>query len=193
MSRSVLSHRWQTLAVLLVAALMACGGDDGTGPTVATQLAFTVQPTDATAGASIAPAGASAMQSVSGNVITATVAIQDASGNVVTTATNAVTIAIGTNPGGGTLSGPATVSAVAGVASFSGLTIDKAGSGYTLVASATGLTGATSSALAVTPAAPAQLGFTVQPTDARRAWRSRKWRSGSRMLLAMSSLRRQTR
>ncbi len=150
MSRSVLSHRWQTLAVLFVAAVVGCDGGT-TDPTIGppAKLAFTVQPTDATAGASIAPA----------------VAIQDASGKV-TKATNAVTIAIGTNPAGGTLSGTATVSAVNGVASFSDLTIDKAGSGYTLAASASGLSSATSSAFAVTPAAPVQLAFTVQPTDA---------------------------
>ncbi len=131
MSISVPSHRWRTLGVVLVAALAGCGDGGTMGPSVRppAKLAFTVQLTNVTAGASIAPAGAAAMQSVSGNVITATVAIQDASGNVVTTATNAVTIAIGTNPAGGTLSGTATVSAVNGVASFSDFTIDKAGSG----------------------------------------------------------------
>ena len=41
-------------------------------------------------------------------------------------------MAIGTNPGGGTLSGTTTVAAVAGVATFSNLSINKAGTGYTL-------------------------------------------------------------
>lgn len=118
----------RTLAVVLVAALVGCDGDDGgMGPTVATQLAFTVQPGDATAGASIAPAGVAASERASGAVITAAVAIQDASGNVVTTATNAVTIEIDTNPAGGTLSGTATVNAVNGVANFPDLTIERAG------------------------------------------------------------------
>ena len=143
MSRSVLSHRWQTLAVLFVAAVVGCDGGT-TGPTIGppAKLAFTVQPTDATAGASIA---------------LVVVAIQDASGNVVTTATDAVTIAIGTNPAGGAVAGAETASAVNGVASFSELIIHNAGSGYTLAASASGLSSATSSAFAVTPAAPAQL------------------------------------
>ncbi len=151
MSKSVPSHRWQTVGVFLVAAVVGCDGgttDPTIGPPV--KLAFTVQPTDATAGGSIAPAAA--------------VAIQDASGNVVPTGTNAVTIAIGTNPAGGTLSGTATVNAVSGVANFTDLTIELAVSGYTLIASATGLTSATSAEFSITPAAAAQLGFTVQPT-----------------------------
>lgn len=121
----------------------ACGGDS-TGPTIdpPAKLAFTVQPTNTTAGASIASAGP--------------VAIQDASGNVVINSTKAVTIAIGTNPAGGTLSGTATVSAVNGVANFPDLTIDKAGT-YTLEAFATDLSSATSSAFDITAAAPTQV------------------------------------
>jgi hypothetical protein len=104
----------------------------------ATKLAFTQQPANATAGVSIAPAIA--------------VTIEDAQGNPVTTATNSVTIAIGTNPAGGTLSGNGTVNAVAGtgVATFSNLSIDKAGTGYTLTATASGLTAATSNAFNIT-------------------------------------------
>src|SRR5712691_4935430 len=115
------------------------------------QLAFTVQPTDVVAGAPITPA--------------VQVSIEDANGTVVNTATNAVTIAIGTNPGGGTLSGTVTANAVAGVATFSNLSIDKTGTGYTLAASAATLTGATSTTFNVTPGTPAKLAFTVQPTD----------------------------
>src|SRR5207244_57604 len=77
------------------------------------------------------------------------VAVQDAQGNTVTTATTSITLAIGTNPASGTLAGTTTVAAVNGVATFSNLSIDKAGTGYTLTASATGLTGATSSAFNV--------------------------------------------
>src|SRR2546427_39032 len=77
------------------------------------------------------------------------VAVQDAQGNTVMTATTSITVAIGTNPASGTLSGTTTVAAVSGVATFSNLSIDKAGTGYTLTASATGLTGATSSAFNV--------------------------------------------
>ncbi len=115
------------------------------------QLAFTVQPTDVVAGAAITPA--------------VQVSIEDANGTVVTTATDAVTIAIANNAGGGTLSGTATVNAVGGVATFSDLSIDKTGTGYTLAASSGVLTGATSTAFNVTPGTPTKLAFTVQPTD----------------------------
>ena len=66
----------------------------------------------------------------------------------------AVTVAIGTNPSGGTLSGTKTVNAVAGVATFSGLSIDNIGTGYTLVASASGLTSGTSTAFDITSKGP---------------------------------------
>jgi len=68
-----------------------------------------------------------------------------------------VTLAIGTNPGGGTLSGTVTVAATAGVATFSTLSIDKAGTGYTLVSSASGPTGGPSSAFDITAAAAATI------------------------------------
>jgi len=62
--------------------------------------------------------------------------------------TGAVTVALtaGTGTAGATLSGTTTVAAVDGVAIFSTLNIDRVGSGYTLSAVATGLTGATSTA-----------------------------------------------
>ena len=72
-----------------------------------------------------------------------TVQIQDANGNVLTS-TASVTVAIGANPGGGTLAGTKTVAAVAGVATFSTLSINKFGRGYTLTATSAGLTSATS-------------------------------------------------
>jgi hypothetical protein len=69
---------------------------------------------------------------------------RDAFGNTATGFTGMVTIAIGTDPSGGVLSGTTTVNASAGIASFSTLSISFAGTGYTLTANATGVTGATS-------------------------------------------------
>jgi hypothetical protein len=115
----------------------------------ATQLAFTVQPGTTVAGVAISPA--------------VKVTARDAVGNTATSFTGNVTVAIGTNPGGGTLSGTATVAAVAGVATFSTLSIDKKGTGYTLAASASGLTGATSSTFTINAGPVSQLGFTVDP------------------------------
>ena len=51
--------------------------------------------------------------------------------------------------GNARLSGTVTVSAVNGVATFSGLSIDQTGIGYTLGVSAAGLTGAMSNAFTV--------------------------------------------
>ena len=105
---------------------------------VATSVGFVQQPTNTTAGATITPA--------------VTVEIRDQFGARMTGATNSVSLAIGNNPGNpaGTLSGGAAVAAVNGVATFSGLSIDNAGTGYTLTASSTGLTGATSNTFDIT-------------------------------------------
>ncbi|HXV91050.1 MAG TPA: Ig-like domain-containing protein, partial [Gemmatimonadales bacterium] len=107
-------------------------------PATATHLVFSVQPGTTVAGATIAPA----LQ----------VTARDAFGNTATGFTAAVTIAIGTNPSGGTLSGTATVDAVSGVAIFGALSIDASGTGYTLTAAATGLGGATSAPFSITAA-----------------------------------------
>ncbi|MBM2802689.1 MAG: hypothetical protein HW419_582 [Deltaproteobacteria bacterium] len=73
-----------------------------------------------------------------------TVAVQDSAGNTIATSTAAVTIAIGTNPGGGTLSGTTVKNASSGVSAFADLHINQAANGYTLTATSPGLTSATS-------------------------------------------------
>src|SRR5438477_195906 len=80
--------------------------------------------------------------------------------------TASVTVAIGTNPGGGTLSGTATVSAVGGVATFSNLSIDKSGTGYTFTAASGALTGATSAAFTISPGSEERRAGKVQPAKA---------------------------
>jgi len=77
--------------------------------------------------------------------------IVDAQGNVITSASNPVTIALQTNPGGANLLGYVTANAVKGEATFTVVGLDQAASGYTLAASAQGLTAATSSTFNVTP------------------------------------------
>ena len=72
------------------------------------------------------------------------VEVLDGSGRLVTGSTAAVTVAIGSNPGSGSLAGTATVYARGGIASFSNLSIDKPGIGYTLTASSPGITPAAS-------------------------------------------------
>src|SRR5947207_4635226 len=75
-------------------------------------------------------------------------------------------VGLGANPGGGTLAGTTSVNAVSGVATFSTLSINNAGNGYTLTASASGLTGATSASFNITAAPPppaTHVAFTTQP------------------------------
>jgi hypothetical protein len=91
------------------------------------------------------------------------VQVQDETGAVVTTSTATITLAIGTNPAAGTLSGCAGLTAAAGVVTVTGCKIDKAGVGYTLVASSSGLASGTSGPFNITPGAAFQLAFTTQP------------------------------
>ena len=102
-------------------------------PGPATRLVYTVQPSNTAPFATITP-----------SVMVKAIDVQ---GNTVTTYTGLVTIAIGRNAGlllAGTLSGTKTVSPVNGVATFSNLSIDQKGDGYTLWTTSPGLTGATS-------------------------------------------------
>lgn len=76
-----------------------------------------------------------------------------------------ITLAIGTNPSGGILSGTVTKTAVAGLATFNDLDIDEPGTGYTLIATATGLTQDESATFNITQEAAVELDFLVEPVD----------------------------
>jgi hypothetical protein len=104
--------------------------------------------------------------------------VRDALGNPVKTFTGDVSMGLLVNPPGGVLSGTTTVAAVAGVASFNNLSIDRSGSGYRLDVSSTGLASDTSDAIAVSGGTATQLLFTVQPSNATAGRRSLR-RSGS--------------
>jgi hypothetical protein len=104
---------------------------------VASKLVFTTEP----------PANGTA-----GTALGAVVQVEDANGNLVT---SAAAVTISSTPAG--VSGTLTVNAVNGVATFSNLDFTTSGT-YTLSASATGLSGATSTSISV--AAP----FTVTAT-----------------------------
>ena len=108
-------------------------------------LLFTTQPPTTTAGAPFSVA----------------VTARDAFGNRATGFTGGVSVAIGTNAGGGSLAGTTTVAAAAGVATFTGLTISSAGSGYTLTANSAGVSGATSLPFTITSAST----NSDEPTD----------------------------
>ena len=63
-----------------------------------------------------------------------------------------ITLSLASNPGTATLSGTTTLNASSGRAGFSGLYLDKSGSGYTLSASASGLNSATGNTFNVSAA-----------------------------------------
>ena len=132
--------------VLALGSLVSCQVgklfQDGGSDPAAARLEFAA-PSNGTAGEPLSPA--------------VRVSAVDSAGTVDTTFHGAVTVTLGDNPGRGTLRGTRTVDAVRGVASFADLSINRAGTGYTLVATTTGVRGATSPAFDVAPAAAARL------------------------------------
>ncbi|HMA42124.1 MAG TPA: Ig-like domain-containing protein, partial [Gemmatimonadales bacterium] len=141
-----------TLAATAAGAASGASASFDVTAGAAAQLAFIVQPSSPFQGSAIAPA--------------VQVSARDAFGNTATGFGGSVTIALGANPSSGTLSGTTTTAAVAGLATFPDLRIDSAGTGYTLVASAGGLTSSTSAPFQVVPVSQfTRLSFTVQPTD----------------------------
>src|SRR5262245_26059164 len=113
-------------------------------PADSLHLVFTVQPSATVAGATITPA--------------VQLRVVDAAGQTVTTFARAVTLEIsdGTGNEDAELSGTTTVAAVAGVATFSTLSIDSAAAEYKLTATVAGVGEVTSAPFAVTaPAATA--------------------------------------
>jgi len=111
------------------------GASDTFAITYAKKLVFTQQPS-----ASTEEDVAFAQQPV--------VEIRDSSDDLIADATDEVTLALTT--GDGTLSGTATVAAVAGVATFTGLSIDTPGTDKVLTATATGIESADTSAFTIT-------------------------------------------
>ncbi len=97
-------------------------------PAAATQLAFVQEPTNDNYGSTIAPA--------------VVVAEEDPFGNIVTSdSSSQVTLALGSNPTGATLTGGGTETFTNGVATFSNLSVGTIGSNYTLIASSSDLGG----------------------------------------------------
>ncbi len=110
------------------------GGNNGGGNT-SPVLGFFVQPNSANVGQAISPP--------------VEVVVRDTLGNTDSAFTGSITIGFASNPTGANMSGTTVVRPVNGIASFSNLTIDKAGT-YTLQASASGAAAVTSSAFTIT-------------------------------------------
>src|SRR5439155_11883619 len=119
-------------------------------PGAATQLVFGTQPSTTVANRQISPA--------------VKVRALDAFGNVATGFSDAVAIALGSNPGGSTLSGTTPVAAGSGVATFF-VRLNKAGTGDTLTAGASGSTAERRTVFDITPGTATQMVFTVQTAN----------------------------
>ena len=137
------------LSLGLIAFLTGCTGAQSSTTIVGppAKLAITTQPGNVAAGST---------------TLSVTVSIEDANGHVVTTSNDQVSLAIQNNPSSGTLSGTVQATAVSGVATFSNLSINNSGALYTLSASATSLTGATTNPFNVFGPAT-KLAFTTPP------------------------------
>jgi hypothetical protein len=98
-----------------------------------------------------------------GNGFGLVVVAEDSSGNVDPSFNGSVTASVGINPGGTSLGGATTVTAVAGVATFTGLTLDIAAAGYTVNLSGGGLVAASTSPIAVGAGPATQLILSSQP------------------------------
>lgn len=118
-------------------------------PRPASRLGFLTHPSNGTAGLALAPFR---------------VAVQDDIGGTIPDAITSITLSIADNPGGSSLGGTVTVSAVAGIASFNSVLLDKTGAGYTLRASAAPLSPAVSNPFAIGAGAASKLAITTQPS-----------------------------
>lgn len=144
-------------AVGLLVLLAGChfdklfsGGDRPLSYGTPVGLTFYRTPTSARAGQAISPA--------------VQVGVVDSVNNPAAGVDSLIEIRLGDpNPGGASLSGTTTVHAVNGTATFTDLSIDRPGSGYTLIASGAKLPEIRSSPFTVEPGPPATLRFTTQP------------------------------
>jgi hypothetical protein len=127
------------LAALVVLAACGGGGDGITVTNTAAALRFVGPPTTVNVG----------------QPFSVTVEIVSSDGQRAASATHAVTLSLA----GGTISGTTTVSAVAGVATFTGLSIGTAGATRQLTASASGLTPVTTTLAVVDACAPLPFTF----------------------------------
>ncbi|HKS05849.1 MAG TPA: hypothetical protein VJR92_06015 [Gemmatimonadaceae bacterium] len=146
-----MARRRRTAPGLLAGFVVAaCSLAPGPSDRVAAGLAFVTEPT---ASYKVTP--------IPGPV---RVAVVDGNGEIVVGSRADVTIALGANPAGATLTGMTTAEAVNGVATFPTLAISAPGVGFTLTASSAGLTGVTSADFTVIDPIPTSVAFQNQIT-----------------------------
>jgi subtilisin-like proprotein convertase family protein len=158
-------------------SLQISGTGLNSGLTSATTTAFTVTPLAASKFviSSEPPANVTA-----GSPFGLTITAEDPYGNQATTFNGTVVLSLSHDPGTGVLGGTQTSQAASGVAQFSGLVLDTAGSGYTVAASNGVLTSAPSTPITVNPATATTLTVYIPPPTTMT--------SGSQFGLAIAAL-----
>lgn len=126
----------------LVAVLLGCGAHDASRPLVPVRLDFVAQP------------AATATSQLPLGVVRVEIVAED--GRLVTTEPVSVTVSLASSDTAAHLSGTTTVQAVQGIASFTDLSVARAGSDFKLVARVAGLDSAVSSPFRIA-AGPASL------------------------------------
>jgi hypothetical protein len=136
---------------------------DLSGNTVApgTVGSFKVQDFTGTLDVTVEPQG----PFTAGSPFSFTVEAKDAAGHVIGDFDEDVTLTLENPSGPGSLSGTMSQAAVGGMAAFSGVMVDQAGDGYTIQASAVGMTSATTTIFDVNPSTVSKLIFTVGPPN----------------------------
>jgi len=98
-----------------------------------------------------------------GSLFDLSVSVENANGSLETSFDGSVTVALESNPGGSVLGGSLAVMAQNGVATFSGLTLNRAGIGYELLVTAPGSGSVDTTTFNVTPAAATKLVVISEP------------------------------
>src|SRR5262249_40443498 len=119
-------------------------------PAAASKLAITQSPTSGTVGQALGTALA--------------VAVEDTFGNVVTSNASTVALTVGSGPAGFGSGSTTSVAAASGVATFSTLIFNTAGS-YTIKVSDGSLTGATTGSITVSATSASKLAISQAPTS----------------------------
>jgi hypothetical protein len=132
-------------------ATLWLSGCDETDPLVATRVEFVGHPT-----------GSVISMDALGSV---RVAFMTVDGQVATTATGPIQVSLVPLSAGGTLFGAASAIAAGGIASFSDLRVDRAGTEYRLVAKAVGVDSAVSQPFSVVAGPASALRFAAPPAD----------------------------
>ncbi len=144
------SHEWRRAVVVAAALLLgACAADETEAPDVADRVAFRIVPSTVVAGETFTPE--------------VQVVLLRADGSVATGVSADVALSARSATGPDTLRGTTVVEATAGVATFPGLSLVRAGGGVRLFAESPGLTGAESAPITIQPGRATALVFVAQP------------------------------